>query len=95
MSPRTIVVVGGTSGIGLELARRIVSDGDRVVITGRDQNSADEIAAGIGPAASAVAVDISEPETIAASLAGIEHVDGLVLAAIERDANNIRDYDVA
>jgi NAD(P)-dependent dehydrogenase (short-subunit alcohol dehydrogenase family) len=95
MSPRNIVVVGGTSGIGLELARRIVAEGDHVVLTGRDHARAEAIAADVGPGASAVAVDISEPETIAASLAGIGHVDGLVLAAIERDANTIRDYDVA
>jgi NAD(P)-dependent dehydrogenase (short-subunit alcohol dehydrogenase family) len=95
MSPRTIVVIGGTSGIGLELARRIVADGDRVVISGRDLAKTQEIAAGIGPQAAAVAVDISEPETIAASLTDIGHVDGLVLAAIERDANTLREYDVA
>lgn len=94
MSPRTIVVIGGTSGIGLELARRVVADGDQVVISGRDLAKTQAIAADIGPGASAVAVDISEPETIAASLAGIGHVDGLVLAAIERDANTIKDYDV-
>ncbi|MEO5922063.1 MAG: SDR family oxidoreductase [Pseudolysinimonas sp.] len=94
MSPRTIVVIGGTSGIGLELAHRVVADGDHVVISGRDQARTEAIAAEIGPGASAVAVDISEPETIAASVAGIGHVDGLVLAAIERDANTIRDYDV-
>jgi NAD(P)-dependent dehydrogenase (short-subunit alcohol dehydrogenase family) len=95
MTDRTIVIVGGTSGIGLELARRIVAEGDKVVITGRDQAKTEQIAAGIGPGASAVSVDISEPETIAASLAGIGHVDGLVLAAIERDANTLREYDVA
>lgn len=95
MTARTIVIVGGTSGIGLELARRVVAEGDQVVITGRDQNRTDAIAAEIGPGATAVAVDISEPETISASLAGIGHVDGLVLAAIERDANTLREYDVA
>ncbi|MDF2574467.1 MAG: short chain dehydrogenase, partial [Agromyces sp.] len=35
MSERTIVVVGGTSGIGLELAKDCIARGDRVVITGR------------------------------------------------------------
>ena len=95
MTGRNIVVIGGTSGIGLELARRIVAEGDSVVITGRDQARTDEIAAGLGPNATAVAVDISEPETIASSLASIGHVDGLVLAAIERDANTLRDYDIA
>ena len=37
MTDQTIVVVGGTSGIGLELAKDIVARGDRVVLTGRDE----------------------------------------------------------
>ncbi len=94
MAERTIVVIGGTSGIGLELAKDVVAKGDRVVISGRDLARTQEIAASIGDRASAVAVDISEPETIAGSLSGIGRVDGLVLAAIERDANTIRDYDI-
>jgi NAD(P)-dependent dehydrogenase (short-subunit alcohol dehydrogenase family) len=95
MSERTVVVVGGTSGIGLEIAKEVVARGDRVVLTGRDPSRASEVAASIGDRASGVAVDISEPETIADSLAGIGAVHGLVLAAIERDANTVRDYDVA
>ncbi|MFE7844208.1 SDR family NAD(P)-dependent oxidoreductase [Microbacterium sp. NPDC057407] len=95
MSERTIVVVGATSGIGLELAKDIVADGDRVIITGRDQAAADAVAASIGERARAVALDISEPEAIADRLSGIGPVHGLVLAAIERDANTVRDYDIA
>lgn len=94
MAPRTIVVAGGTSGIGLEIARAVVAGGDSVVITGRDETRTKEIAAGLGPNAEGVALDISEPETIARQLAGIGSVHGLVLAAIERDANTIRDYDI-
>lgn len=95
MSERTIVVVGATSGIGLELAKDIVADGDRVIITGRDQAVADAVAASIGERARAVALDISEPEAIADRLSGIGPIHGLVLAAIERDANTVRDYDIA
>lgn len=95
MASRTIVVAGGTSGIGLEIARAVVADGDRVVITGRDATRTKEIAASLGPNAEGVALDISEPEAIAGQLAGIGAVHGLVLAAIERDANTIRDYDIA
>ena len=94
MTERTIVIIGGTSGIGLALAKDLVAKGDRVVISGRDLERTREIAASIGEAASAVAVDLSEPATIAAGLAGIGKVDGLVLAAIERDANTIREYDI-
>ena len=45
MTDRTILVVGGTSGIGLELARDIVARGDRVVLTGRDAERAQAVAA--------------------------------------------------
>ena len=95
MTDRTILVVGATQGIGLELAKDIVARGDRVVITGRSSARAAEVAAGIGDAATGVGLDISEPETIAAQLAGVGRLHGLVLAAIERDANSVRDYDVA
>jgi NAD(P)-dependent dehydrogenase (short-subunit alcohol dehydrogenase family) len=95
MNDRTILVVGGTSGIGLELARDIVARGDRVVITGRDEDNCAEVAAGIGERASSVALDISEPESIAGQLAPLGQLHGLVLAAIERDANTVREYDIA
>jgi NAD(P)-dependent dehydrogenase (short-subunit alcohol dehydrogenase family) len=92
VSDSTIVIVGGTSGIGLEIARDTLARGDRVVITGRDQARTEEIAATLGPAASGVALDISEPSTIAGQLQSIGRVNGLVLAAIDRDQNTIRDY---
>jgi len=94
---RTTLVVGGTSGIGLELAKDIVARGDRVILTGRDEATAREIAAGLGAGdrATGLALDISEPEEIAGRLAGVGRLDGLVLAAIERDQNTVRDYDIA
>jgi NAD(P)-dependent dehydrogenase (short-subunit alcohol dehydrogenase family) len=95
MSERTIVIVGGTSGIGLELARDVLARGDRVVLTGRDEAAAAAIASSLGAGAGSLALDISEPESIAGQLAGLGPVHGLVLAAIERDANTVREYDIA
>jgi NAD(P)-dependent dehydrogenase (short-subunit alcohol dehydrogenase family) len=92
VSDSTIVIVGGTSGIGLEIARDTIARGDRVVITGRDQARTEEIAATLGPEASGVALDISEPSAIAGQLQSIGRVNGLVLAAIDRDQNTIREY---
>ncbi|WP_440707886.1 SDR family NAD(P)-dependent oxidoreductase [Herbiconiux sp. YIM B11900] len=94
MTERTIVVVGGTSGIGLEIARDTIERGDRVVITGRDQARTEEIASSLGSSATGIALDISEPRTIAGQLRSVGQVHGLVLAAIERDQNTIRDYDI-
>lgn len=91
----TYLIVGGTSGIGLEIARAIHERGDDVVITGRDGDRTAEVAASVGPGVGAVALDISEPEQIADQLARVGRLDGLVLAAIERDANTVREYDIA
>ncbi|HEX6232732.1 MAG TPA: SDR family oxidoreductase [Jiangellaceae bacterium] len=95
MNERTVVVIGGTSGIGLEIARHVLKGGDSVVITGRDAARAADVAATLGDGARGVAIDLAEPESLASALAGIERVDGLVLAAVERDSNTVKDYDIA
>ncbi|KZE43076.1 SDR family oxidoreductase [Microbacterium sp. T32] len=92
---RRYLVVGGTSGIGREIVASLAADGHEVTLTGRDPIAAQAIAAEIGPNVRGIAVDISEPEDIAPALADVGELDGLVLAAIERDANTVRDYDIA
>ncbi|MFC9640891.1 SDR family NAD(P)-dependent oxidoreductase [Streptomyces mirabilis] len=39
---RKVVVIGGTSGMGLASARRVLEGGGTAVVTGRSQNSADK-----------------------------------------------------
>lgn len=93
MTQRNVVVVGGTSGIGLELSRALVARGDHVVLTGRDPERARDVAAEVGQAATGIGFDLAQPETISESLADIGTVNGLVLAGVERDANTVRDFD--
>ena len=88
------VVIGGTSGIGLEVARERTARGDEVVLTGRDPDRAAEVAASVGDSVSGIAVDLNETHGLADALAGIGEVDRLVVAAIERDQNTIAEYDV-
>ena len=95
MTDRTILIVGGCAGIGLELARDLVAGGDRVIVTSRSQSTADAVATELGERATGTAVDLSEPAEIASRLAGVGRIDGIVFTAIERDANTIREYDIA
>jgi NAD(P)-dependent dehydrogenase (short-subunit alcohol dehydrogenase family) len=88
------VVIGGTSGIGLEVARERASRGDDVVLTGRDPDRAADVAATVGDSVSGIAVDLNETHGLAGALADVGEVDRLVVAAIERDQNTIADYDV-
>jgi len=88
------VIIGGTRGIGRDLAERLSATGKPVVITGRTTESAVAAAAAIGAQVTGIGVDLAAPETIAAALADVGPVDQLVVAAIERDANGVKDYDV-
>lgn len=93
--PLTAVIIGGTSGLGQEVARMLTARGEAVVVTGRDKARAQSVATEIGGRARGVAVDLTRPEAIAGELADIGQVDHLVIAAIERDDNSVRTYDIA
>jgi NAD(P)-dependent dehydrogenase (short-subunit alcohol dehydrogenase family) len=95
MAGRTVVVIGGTSGLGLDLAQRYAGMGRKVVISGRGAEQSVMVAAEIGAGAGAIAFDLAEPSTIAPALTGIGSVDRLALAALERDSNTVKDYDIA
>ena len=95
MAGRSVVVVGGTRGLGRELAQFYAGQGRDVVITGRDAGSAAACAKEIGGSTRGVALDLAEPETIGDRLEGVGDVEFLVLAAIERDSNTVKDYDIA
>ncbi|MEY9997615.1 NAD(P)-dependent dehydrogenase (short-subunit alcohol dehydrogenase family) [Streptomyces sp. V4I8] len=89
----SVLVVGGTSGIGREFARTRARQGDEVVVTGRDAHRAGTVAKEIG-AAQGLALDLSRPAGIAAALAGVGRVDHLVIAGVSRDENRVADYDI-
>jgi NAD(P)-dependent dehydrogenase (short-subunit alcohol dehydrogenase family) len=90
----SVVVIGGTAGLGLEVARHYAARGREVVLTGRDPARAAKIASETGPSVRGLGFDVSQPETIAPALSDIGTVDRLVLAAIERDANTVDGYDI-
>ena len=92
---RTVLVIGGTSGLGMDLARRYAGLGRRVVISGRDAERTAMIAKEMGGSVSGVAFDLAEPATIAAALQGVGEVDRLALAALERDQNAVKEYDIS
>lgn len=88
----SVVVIGGTSGIGREFARVRAARGDEVVITGRDAHRADTAAKEIG--ARGLALDLAVPRGIADALSDVGRVDHLVIAGVSRDENRVSDYDI-
>jgi NAD(P)-dependent dehydrogenase (short-subunit alcohol dehydrogenase family) len=89
-----VVVIGGTSGIGKEVARHYAERGRPVVISGRDPARAAAVARELGRTVQSVAVDLTRPDEVPARLSSVGAVGGLVLGAIDRDRNTVREYDV-
>ena len=88
------VVIGGTSGLGKEVARHYAGAGHEVILSGRDPARARSIAEEIGGNTSGIALDLTRPKELAGALSEVGPVQHLVLAAIDRDNNTVKDYNI-
>lgn len=94
MTDGSVLVVGGTGGLGREIAAHYHERGHPVIVTGRDGDRASAVASEIGAGVTGLGFDLSKPDTIAGALADVGPVSRLVLAAIARDNNPIREYKI-
>jgi len=78
---KSIVVIGGTTGLGLSAAHAFIAAGANVVVVGRNPDSARQAADALGDAARALTGDAALPETavhaIEAALDAFGRFDGL------------------
>lgn len=94
LSEKVAVVTGGTSGIGLAVAKNFVESGADVVICGR-RDEGEQVATGIG--ATFVRIDATDEQQVSGGLAGIEQMRGkidvlVINAGIADDEGSIEDY---
>lgn len=87
---RTVVITGGTDGMGAALARHFLTAGDRVIVIGRSRAKFDGLLSGLGDPSAAdraefVAADLSlladSRRVVAHLTAHHAQIDALVLAA--------------
>ncbi|HEX5120174.1 MAG TPA: SDR family oxidoreductase [Pseudonocardiaceae bacterium] len=98
LAGQTVVLVGGSAGIGLETARRAKAEGAQVVLTGRDPGKLEQAVAEIGAAGSA-AFDATDPAAVASFFQGLPAFDHVLVTAggphygplLEMDAAQVRD----
>jgi uncharacterized oxidoreductase len=60
---RTVLITGGTSGIGQELAKQLLRRGNTVIVTGRDQKNLDATSRAL-PGVHAICSDVSDPAAV-------------------------------
>jgi NAD(P)-dependent dehydrogenase (short-subunit alcohol dehydrogenase family) len=94
LAGKSVLIFGGTSGIGLAAARQAKEAGASVTVVGFDAAGAERVAAEQGFAGWRSA-DVTKPETIAAALGDIAQVDHLVLLAGTFVAGKVLEAEVA
>ena len=86
MDERVILILGGTSGLGLSAAHRLVEAGAKVVVTGRSEEKIEAAVAALGDKSRGLSGDAASPKSIDAAvnlaisefgrLDGLYHVAG-------------------
>ena len=84
LTDHVYVVTGGARGLGRATADRLVSEGAKVVLSGRDEGSLASAVADLGDAAVSVTADNADPETpgrlIAAAREAFGRLDGALIS---------------
>lgn len=89
-----VVVIGGNRGIGREIAKHYADGGEEVFITCTDASRATEAAREIGGRTTGLELDLTKPDEIRGALASVGPVKYLVVVAIDRDQNTIKEYSI-
>lgn len=76
LDQKTIVVIGGTTGIGLSAASAFVRHGAQVVVVGRNPESCAEAQRQLGPSAVVISADATHESTASQAIAKAVHTFG-------------------
>jgi len=80
MTTQHTVIFGGSSGIGLATAQRLLGEGHQITITGRDEARLARAAGLLGQSARTLRVDATDPQALKAAFNSIGAFDHLVMA---------------
>jgi NAD(P)-dependent dehydrogenase (short-subunit alcohol dehydrogenase family) len=90
-----IIIMGGTSGMGLASAHKLIESGAEVVVTGRDQVKLKVALDQLGPNAQGETLDAASPEDVAAFFERQGSFDHLIIAVSgAKGAGNFRDLSL-
>lgn len=89
----TILITGGSAGIGFETAKLLIAQGNKVIITGRDQRRLDEAKASLGDV-TVIKADVSKAEEVAQLVATVKK-DFPTLNIVVNNAGRALLYNLA
>lgn len=99
LAKKVVVVTGSTTGIGEAIARRVVAEGGRVLVTGRNAERGRALVGELGEAAALHVDDLTDPATperlVAAAAGAFGRVDSIVNNAALIPDGGIVESDAA
>lgn len=93
MSKRTYAIIGGTSGIGLALASKLIARGDHVAIAGRNPRKLADALAFLGASATGHALDSTDRGALATFFEQVGPLDGLFTPAASYRTGPFRESE--
>ena len=104
LTGKRAIVTGASGGLGLHFARILATHGAEVTLAARRREKLEAAVAGIGRGASAVSLDVTDPESVVAAFSGAAYdivinnagvtVDGPALKTSEEDWGRVIDTDL-
>lgn len=95
LASRTILITGGTDGLGLALAQRLIAEGARVAVCGRDEERLESAQQVLGPDALCMQADVTRALDcemfVDNTLSRFGRLDGVVNNAGRHAASTIAD----
>ncbi|WP_458320056.1 SDR family oxidoreductase [Mycolicibacterium brisbanense] len=91
---RTVVLIGGGTGIGFAVAKLVVSGGGAVILGGRRADALAKAAAQLGPSATWHVVDTADDHSVEALFAQIDSVDGIFTTAATYITGSMRELSI-
>lgn len=82
MKHKVALIIGGSRGIGLSIAKRLVEEGALVILTGRDENAVKAAAQRIGGGSRGIVADASSIADVTAAVSEVEQAHGRIDALV-------------
>src|SRR5579863_8698337 len=81
LADKTVVILGGSSGIGLATAKAAQAEGARVIVTGRSRDRLQAAQAELGSGARTVALDVADEAGTRALFQELDRLDHIFITA--------------
>lgn len=104
LTGKRAIVTGASGGLGLHFAQILATHGAEVTLAARRREKLEAAVGGIGRGASAVSLDVTDPESVVAAFSGAAYdivinnagvtVDGPALKTSEEDWGRVIDTDL-